>query len=98
MKFRIFIVVLLVAAAAIAGRQVNRMKHEGAGGATREETRQSFRLGAGARVEVRHLNGSVEIKTAEIDTAEVHLVRTAGSSEDLAAQRIVVEDSADSLV
>src|SRR5687767_9213603 len=98
MKFRIFIVVLLVTAAAFAGRQVNRMKHTGAGGATREETRESFRLGAGARVEVRHLNGTVEIKTAETDTAEVHVVRTAESSEDLAAQRIVVEDSADSLV
>ena len=100
MKFRIFIVILLVAGAAIAGRQVNRMRNAGenAGGSTREETRESFRLGAGAHVEVRHINGTVGIATAETDTAEVHIVRTAESAEDLEAQHIVVEDSPDSLV
>ncbi len=99
MKFRLFIVILLVAGAAFAGRQVNRMRNAGSGGgATRAETRQSFRLGAGARVEVRHINGSVEIKTAETDTAEVHIVRTAESAEDLEALRVVVEDSPESLV
>ncbi len=100
MKFRIFIVILLVAAAAVAGRQVNRMKHAGVGtgGSTREEKRESYRLGAGARVEVRHINGSVEIQTAETDTAELHVVRTAESPEDLGAQTLVAEASPDSLV
>lgn len=100
MKFRIFIVILLVAAAAFAGRQVNRMKNAGtnAGGGTRDEIRRSFRLAQGARVEVRHINGSVEIETAESDTAEVHVVSTADNPEDLESRRVIIEDSPDSLV
>jgi hypothetical protein len=100
MKFRLFIVILLVVAAAVAGRQVNRMRNAGANpsGATREETRESFRLGAGARVEVRHINGSVKIETAETDTAEVQILRTAESPEDLEAQGVIIEDSPDALV
>jgi hypothetical protein len=47
---------------------------------------------------VRHVSGSVEIQTAETDTAELHVVRTAQSAEDLEAQRLVIEDSPDSLV
>lgn len=98
MKFRIFIVVLLVAGAAFAGRVVNRMKEAGEGGSAREERRESFRLGAGARVEVRHVSGSVEIKTAETDAVEVHILRAAESTEDLEGQRIAFEVSPDALV
>jgi len=100
MKFRIFIVVLLVVAAAFAGRQVNRMRNAGtnAGVSTRDEIRRSFRLAQGARIEVRHLNGSVEIETADADTAEVHVVSTADNPEDLESRRVIIEDSPDSLV
>jgi DUF4097 and DUF4098 domain-containing protein YvlB len=100
MKFRIFIVILLVAVAAIAGRHVNRMGHVGTvegGGSTRNEIRESYRLKPGARVEVRHINGTVEIKTAETDTAEVHIIRTADNPEDLNSQRVIIEDSPDAL-
>jgi hypothetical protein len=100
MKFRIFIVILLVAIAAFAGRQVNRMRIAGAGegvGSTRNEIQESYRLRPGARIEVRHINGSIQIKTAETDTAEVHVIRTADNPEDLNSQRVVIEDSPDAL-
>jgi len=97
MKFRIFVAVILIAVAALAGRWVNRAVGP-KGTATREETRQSFRLDAGARVEVGSINGTVEVKTAETDTAEVHIIRTAGSAEDLEYNRVVVEGEPSSLV
>lgn len=97
MKGRIFVAVILVAAAALAGRWMNRVVGTHAT-ATREETRQSFRLDAGAHVEVGSINGKVEVKTAEIDTAEVHIVRTADNPEDLEYNRVNVEGSSSSLV
>ena len=98
MKGRIFVAVILVAAAAFAGRWVNRTVSPGAAaGRTREETRQTFRLDAGARVEVGRINGQVEIRTAETDTAEVHIVRTAESAEAMECNRVTVEASPSSL-
>jgi DUF4097 and DUF4098 domain-containing protein YvlB len=93
MKGRIFIAVLLVAAAAFAGRWVNRVAGTHAGGSRREETRQTFRLDEGARVEVRSINGTVEVQTAETDTAEVRIVRTGSDAEDLEHNRVTVECS-----
>ena len=97
MKGRIFVAVLLVAAAALAGRWVNRAVGP-RGTATREETRQSFRLDAGARVEVGSINGTVEVRTGATDTAEVHIVRTAESAEALEYNHVNVECSPSSLV
>jgi len=96
MKGRIFVAVILVAAAALAGRWVNRSTDARAVG-TREETRQTFRLDAGARVEVSRINGKVEVRTAETDTAEVHILRTGASAADLEYGRITVEGSPASL-
>lgn len=98
MKGRIFVVVVLVAAAAFAGRWVNRAGAPHAPGGQREETRQTFRLEEGARVEVRSINGAVEVRTAETDAAEVHIVRTGSSPEDLEYNRVTVEASPSSLV
>jgi hypothetical protein len=95
MKRRIFFAIILVAAAFVAGRQVNRWKGAdsvGAGG----ETRQSYRLDPGARVEVRGINGSVEINTAETDTADVRVTYAGGSPED--GPRVVVEHNPSGLV
>jgi hypothetical protein len=97
MKCRIFLAVVLVAAAAFAGRWVNRSVGP-RGASTRDETRETFRLDAGARVEVGTINGRVEVRTAETDTAEVHVVRTADSAEDLEYNRVNVEGSPSSLV
>ncbi len=98
MKGRIFVVILLVAAAAFAGRWVNRSVGGNQNGVRREETHQTFRLDAGARVEVGFINGSVEVKTADTDTAEVHIVRTASSPEDLEYKRVTVDASPSLLV
>src|ERR1044072_5372749 len=96
MKARIFLVVLLVAAAAVAGRWVSRMNTPHV--SKQEETRQTGRLDAGARVEVSGINGSVEVGTADTDTAEGHVVRTADDAGDLAYHKIPVELTASSLV
>src|SRR5215207_1571933 len=98
MKGRIFVVVVLVAAAAFAGRWVNRsVGGLNSNGARREETRRTFRLDPGARVEVGKINGAVVVQTADTDTAEVHVVRTADSPEDLAYGRVNVEATPSSL-
>ena len=44
------------------------------------------------------INGTVEVQTAETDTAEVHIVRTGSSPEDLEYNRVTVEASPSSLV
>ncbi len=106
MKGRIFVVVVLVAVSAFAGRWVNRSRGAQAvaqpgaqaSGSQREETRQSFRLDAGARVEVSKINGKVEVRSADVDTAEVHIVRTGASAEDMEYGRISVEASPSALV
>ena len=97
MKGRIFVVVILVIAAAFAGRWVTRTRNSSAM-SNKEETRQSFRLDAGARVEVRGINGSVEINTSETNAADVHIVRTASSADDLEYNRIFVEQTSSGLV
>src|SRR5215213_1611172 len=95
MKCRIFVAAVLVIAAAFAGRWVtgtggSSSHHPSASG--REVTRKTFTLDAGARVEVLGVNGSVEIKTADTDTAEVQVVRT-GDAEALAHSNLTIEAS-----
>ncbi|HLM54530.1 MAG TPA: DUF4097 family beta strand repeat-containing protein [Pyrinomonadaceae bacterium] len=92
MKGRIFLAVLLVLAALFAGRYVRRTEVTGA--SNREETRQTQRLDAGARVEVRGINGEVEVRTADTDTAEVRVVRTG----DLEYGKVNVELSPSGIV
>ena len=97
MKRRIFFAVVLIVAAFFVGRQVNRFKgagHEAAG----RETNQSFRLDPGASVEVRGINGAVEINTAETDTADVSVTYVGGGADDAAGRRVVVEHSPSALV
>ena len=64
----------------------------------RDEINQTYQLSAGARVEVRGINGAVDIETASGSTAEVHIVRTARSREDLNYHKIIIEPTANSLV
>lgn len=100
MKCRIFVAVLLVVGAAFLGRQMSGREQEGhaLGNTGREETRQTYALEDGAAVEVRGINGSVEVKTAETTTAEVYISRTADNADDLAQGRIVVEHTPSRLV
>src|ERR1051325_4847119 len=95
MKCRIFFAVVLVIAAAIAGRWMTRSGNTDTGG--REVTRKTFTLDAGARVEVRGVNGSVGGETADTDTADVQVVRT-GSADALSDSPLTIEGSPSNLV
>ena len=96
MKCRIFVAAVLVIAAAFAGRWVTRMNSPHVSG--REVTRKTFTLDPGARVEVRGVNGSVEIRTADTDTADVQVIRTADNADALSHSKLTVEGSPSNLV
>ena len=64
----------------------------------RDEFHQSYPLSAGARVEVRGINGSVDIETSAGQTAEVNIVRSARNRDDLEYRKIIVEQTPTSLV
>ena len=64
----------------------------------RDEINQTYTLASGARVEVRGINGTVDIETAAGATAEVHVVRLARNRDDLNYHKIFVEQTANGLV
>lgn len=64
----------------------------------KEEIHQTYQLSAGARVEVKGINGGVTIETAPGNTAEVNIVRSARSKEDLNYGKIIIEHTGNSLV
>ena len=64
----------------------------------KDEFRQSYQLSAGAKVEVRGINGAVDIETGPGSTAEVYIVRSARNREDLEFRKVIVEQTATSLV
>ena len=58
---------------------------------------QSYQLAPGALVHVTGINGSVTIETSNTSTAEVHIVRSARTKEDLDRNRVIVEQTASGL-
>ncbi len=64
----------------------------------RDEIRQTFRLAPDARVEVSSIRGSVEIETANIEVAEIHIVRSAKSRDELEQYKIGVVNTPQSLI
>lgn len=98
MKRRLFFAVLLIVAAFFAGRQVNRLKSVDAHASAREETRETYRLDPGARVEVRAINGSVQVNSADVDAADLRVTYEAEKPADLENMRVVVEHDASNLV
>ena len=64
----------------------------------KDEFHQSYQLAAGAKVEVQGINGSVEIETAPGSTAQVNIYRSAHTREDLEFRKVLVEQTATSLV
>jgi len=64
----------------------------------RDEIHQSYQLSPGAKVEVRGINGAVDVETAAGTTAEVNIVRSARTRDDLNYHKIIVEATATSLV
>jgi hypothetical protein len=64
----------------------------------RDEIRQTFRLAPDARVEVSSIRGSVEIETANIEVAEIYIVRSAKSKSDLNEYKIDIQNALQSLI
>jgi DUF4097 and DUF4098 domain-containing protein YvlB len=64
----------------------------------RDEFHQNYTLQAGAEVEIRAINGSVSIETANTSTAEVNVVRSARKREDLEYRKVIVEQTGNRLV
>lgn len=107
---RVFVVVILVVAAAILGlwrtsggvrqglSRVVGASNEQSQGEVREEIRKSFELQPGARVEVIGINGKVDVQTSDTKTAEVYVLRTAGSRDALARREVTVEQTSTGLL
>ena len=64
----------------------------------RDEFRQSYQIAAGAPVRVSGINGRVDVETAGGSTAEVHIVRSARTRQDLEYRKIIVEQPGGGLV
>ena len=63
-----------------------------------DEIRQTVKLAPGTRVEVSSIRGSVEIETADIDSAEIHIVRSAQSRAELEQYKISIETNQQGLI
>jgi len=107
---RIIVVVLLVAIAGIAGivrsrattnRTVRNWSQvvdgDKSSGEAREETRKTYELSPGARVEVAGINGGVKIETSDSKTAEVYVERLGNCQEVLGRRKVIIDATADSL-
>jgi DUF4097 and DUF4098 domain-containing protein YvlB len=94
----LLLVLLAAVAGAFRGTSGRFIAPSAASGDGREEIRQSYQLSAGAKVEVRGINGPVEIETADTNTAEVYVLRTARTQADLDNSRITITASSSSLV
>ena len=106
---RVLLVVALVLIAAIAGivRSHTRVSRNGlqfnassgsqSNAEVRDEIRKSYDLSAGAMVEISGINGSVNVETADIKTAEVYIVRSGKEAGALDRRKIVIENTPRSL-
>lgn len=108
---KILIVIVLIVAAAVLGlwrsnggvraglnRVVNAGNGENAEGASNDETRKTFELKPGARVEVQGINGFVEIQTSDTKTAEVYVRRTGDNANSLSRRELIVEETGDGII
>ena len=57
----------------------------------KDEFHQSYQLASAAKVEVRGINGTVDIETGAGSTAEVNVVRSARNRDDLEYRKVIVE-------
>ena len=107
---RVLLVVVLIVAAAVLGlwrtnggvrqglSKAIGMSSDDSQGEARDEIRKSFQLQPGARIEVRDINGAVEVQTSDTKTAEVYVLRTGNSREALNRREIIVEQVTNGLV
>ena len=104
---RVLIIVVLVIAAAVLGLwrshgargfgETVGLSSNDSQGEVRDETRKSFQLQPGARLDVQGINGAVEIETSDTKTAEVYVLRT-GSSTALARREMIIEQTSNGLL
>jgi hypothetical protein len=59
----------------------------------RDEVRRTVELAPGSRVEVSGINGGVTVETSNSSTAEIHIVRSARSRDDLNRRRVLIDES-----
>ncbi|MDQ3908605.1 MAG: hypothetical protein M3268_09725 [Acidobacteriota bacterium] len=57
----------------------------------RDESRQSYALAPGASVEINSVSGNLTVETAEVSEAQVEIVRTARTREDLRCRQFKIE-------
>ena len=58
-----------------------------------DEIHQTYRLAAGAHVDVSDISGPVSVEPSDGPTAEVHIYRTAKNSDDLAYRKVFIEQT-----
>ena len=64
----------------------------------RDEFRQTYQIAPGAQVRVSGINGRVDVETTTGSSAEVHIVRSARTKQDLEHRKVIVEQSAGGLI
>ena len=64
----------------------------------KEEIRKTVELAAGAKVEIRSINGFVDVETSDTNTAEILVVRSARKRADFEARKFTVEATPNSLI
>ncbi len=94
----ILVLMTMAIAPQIFGQDSPRHDRDDSDYTERDEINQTYQLSGGARVEVRGINGTVDIETASGSTAEVHVVRSARNREDLNYNKIIIEHTANSLI
>lgn len=107
---RVVLVVGLIVVAAVLGlwrsnggvraglsRMVNASDGDKPGPAS-DETRKSFELKPGARVEIQGINGLVDVQTSDTQTAEVFVRRTGDNSASLQHRDLIIEQTSDGLL
>jgi hypothetical protein len=107
---RVFIVVVLVIAAAVLGlwrshggvraglSKAVGISNDDSQGEARDEIRKSFELQPGARLDVQGINGKVEIQTSDTKTAEVYVLRVGKNSGSLSRREVTIEQTAEGLL
>lgn len=63
----------------------------------RDEIRRSYQFKPGKNLEISRINGSVDIQTADIDHAEILIVRSAKTREDMEYRQVRIENSEETL-
>lgn len=110
MKLKIFIVVVAVVVAWVAGRSLKSGGHSlvasiqqetqngTQSGSSERRVNESYELAEDAHVEVTGINGSVTVEAVDGDTAEVRVTTTAGSMSDLNEHGLTIEHTDSSLI